>query len=169
MGMRPAGTTKQLEQRRRKAIALLQQGHGVRETARMVGATGGAVIQWRKAYEQFGEEALQAHSPPGRPPHLSRQQKSRLEKLLLKGARRNGYSTELWTLKRVAEVIEKHFGFSYDLSSVWHILQGMGWSCQKPEKRARERDEDAIAAWRKQDWPRIKKSPKKRQNYHISR
>ena len=160
--MRPVGTTKQLEQRRRKAIALLKQGCGVRETARLIGASPSTVTEWRKAYEKFGEQAFEAHSPPGRTPGLSQKQKNRLAKLLLKGASRHGYSTELWTLQRVAEVIDSHFGIRYELSSVWHILKGMGWSCQKPERRARERDEKAIALWRKKDWPRIKKSPKKR-------
>ena len=160
--MRPVGTTDQLERRRRKAIALLQKGHRVNETAKLVGVTPGAITQWRQAYEKQGEAFFQAYSPPGRPPGLSQKHKKKLEKLLLKGARKNGYGTELWTLQRVAEVIEKHFGIAYDISSVWHILKSMGWSCQKPEKRAGERDEQAVAAWRKKDWPRIKKRPKKR-------
>jgi len=159
MDLRPIGTTDQLERRRRKAIALLQKGHRVNETARLVGVTPGAITQWRQAYEKQGQAFFQAHSPPGRPPSLGQKHRQKLEKLLLKGARRNGYGTELWTLQRVAEVIEKHFGIAYDPSSVWHILKGMGWSCQKPEKRARERDEQAIVAWRKKAWPRIKKSP----------
>ena len=158
MGMRPIGTTQQLENRRRKAIALLQKGHRVNETARLVGVTPGAITQWRQAYEKQGEAFFQVHSPPGRPPGLNQKHKQKLEKLLLKGACKNGYSSELWTLQRVAEVIEKHFGIAYDPSSVWHILKAMGWSCQKPEKRARERDEQNIAAWRKNDWLRIKKS-----------
>jgi transposase len=159
MGMRPIGTPEQLEHRRRKAIALLQKGHRVNETARLVGVTPGAISQWRQAYEKQGEAFFQAHSPPGRTPGLSPKNKQKLEKLLLKGARKNSYHTELWTLQRVAEVIEKHFGIAYDTSSVWHILKNMGWSCQKPEKRARERDEQAIAVWHKNDWPSIKKSP----------
>jgi len=157
--MRPAGTPRQLEQRRRRAIALLEQGRGVRETARLVGASPSTVSNWRTSHDQLGELFFEAHSPPGRRSSLSDKQRGWLEKLLLKGARRNGYATELWTLRRVAEVIEKHFGIRYELSSVWHILRGMGWSCQKPERRARERDEKAIALWRKKDWPRIKKSP----------
>jgi transposase len=157
--MRPAGTTEQLEQRRRRAIALLKQGRAVRETARLIGASPSTVSDWRTAYNQCGEHFFEAHSPPGRRSSLSDKQKRRLEKLLLKGARRNGYATELWTLRRVVEVIERHFGILYELSSVWHILRAMGWSCQKPERRARERDEKAVAIWRKGDWRRIKKSP----------
>ena len=162
MGMRPIGTNQQLEQRRRKAIALLDQGHGIRETARRIGASPSTISDWRKAYNHQGDAFFQAHSPPGRQPNLTPKQKEILEKLLLKGARKNGYATELWTLQRIAEVIEKRFGVAYDVSSVWHILKGMGWSCQKPEKRARERDEQAIAVWRKKEWPRIKKSSSKR-------
>ena len=80
---------------------------------------------------------------------------------MLKGARAHGYRTELWTLRRVAEVIRRRFGAQYDPSGVWHVLRNMGWSCQKPERRARERDEERIGRWRKQDWPRIKKSAPK--------
>jgi transposase len=159
--MRPTGTTKQLEQRRRRAIALLETGHGVRETARQVGASPSSVTHWRQAYEKHGETALRAHSPPGRPAQLNDRQTRRLEQLLLQGPQRHGYANALWTLPRIAEVIRKHFGITYDPSSVWNVLHRMGWSCQKPERRARERDEQAIATWRKKDWPRIKKSPKK--------
>lgn len=106
--MRPTGTTQQLEQRRRKAMALLAAGHGVRETARLVDASPGSVTTWRKAYEQHGEAALTAHSPPGRTPQLSDQQTQRLEQLLLQGARRHGYASELWTLQPVAALLE-HF------------------------------------------------------------
>jgi len=156
--MRPSGTPHQLEQRRRKAIALLEQGHSNQETARLVGASPGTICDWKKAYQKYGEAFFEAHSPPGRAPRLSEKQIERLKKLLLKGARRHGYLTELWTLRRIAEVIEKHFGIDYDPSSVWHILQRMGWSCQKPENKAREQNPEAVAQWRQTDWPRIKKS-----------
>ncbi len=160
--MRPVGSPRQLEQRRRKAISLLEKGHGIRETARLVGASPSTITEWRQAYEQYGEQMFAAHSPPGRIPGLAHHQRKQLEKLLLKGACCNWYSTDLWTLQRVAEVIERRFGIDYDISSVWHILNSMGWSCQKPERRARDRYEQAIASWRKKDWPRIKKSPQKR-------
>lgn len=160
--MRPIGTAEELERRRRRAVALLNKGHGVRQTARMVGASPGAVTQWRKAYEQHGDGGLRAKPHPGRPPKLSAKQRQQLARLLAKGARKHGYATELWTLKRVGDLIRKQFGVRYDPSSVWHILRRMGWSCQKPERRARERDEKAIARWRANHWPRIKKSAKKR-------
>jgi len=86
-------------------------------------------------------------------------QRRRLAKVLLKGPRHHGYSTELWTLERVAEVIAMNFGVEYHPGHVWKILRAMAWSCQKPERRARERDEEAIRRWREVDWPRIKKRP----------
>jgi transposase len=82
--------------------------------------------------------------------------------MLVQGPGQHGYRTELWTLARVAEVIAVTFGIAYHPSAVWHILRAMGWSCQKPARRARERDEQTIARWRQEDWPRIKKRPKKR-------
>jgi transposase len=85
-----------------------------------------------------------------------------LEQLLLKGARHYGFATELWTLARIVEVIRQHFEVTYDPSGVWHLLKRMGWSCQKPERRARERNDQAVVAWRKENWPRIKKRPQKR-------
>ena len=160
--MRPTGTAEELERRRRRAVALLNRGYGVRDTARMVEASPGAVVAWRKAYEKQGNDALRAKPHPGRTPKLSTKQRQQLERLLKQGPRKHGYPTELWTLSRVSELIYERFGVCYDLSSVWHILKNMGWSCQKPERRARERDEEAIVQWRTKDWPRIKKSAKKR-------
>ena len=160
--MRPRGTAEELEWRRRRAVALLVQGRGVRETARIVGASPAAVTRWRQAYEKRGEAGLCAKPHPGRTPKLSLKQRGKLVRLLKRGPRKHGYRTELWTLKRVAEVIRKHFGVRYDPSGVWHVLRSMDWSCQKPERRARERDDKAIGRWRKKDWPRIKKRAKQR-------
>lgn len=167
--MRPHGSTEELERRRRHGVALLRQGHGVREVARMVGVTPGAVVAWRKQYEKKGEAGLAGKPHPGRKPKLSPAQRRELLRLLKRGARSNGYSTDLWTLRRIAEVIDKHFGVRYDLSHVWRMLTAMGWSAQKPERRARERDEIAIARWRGEDWPRIKKSAAQRAKRGVSR
>jgi transposase len=160
--MRPHGSAEELERRRRRGVALLLKGHGVREVARMVGATPGAVVAWRKLYEKKGEAGLIAKPHPGRKAKLSLVQRRKLIRLLKKGPGAQGYKTDLWTLPRVAEVIHKQFGVRYDPSHVWRILNAMGWSAQKPERRARERDEGRIEHWRKKDWPRIKKSAKSR-------
>ena len=143
-------------------MALLDQGWPQAEIARRFGVTQGAVSQWKKAYRRDGPEGIKAHHHPGPKPKLSDKQRRQLANLLLRGAGGHGYRTELWTLRRVAEVIRRHFGVQYDPSGVWHVLRNMGWSCQKPERRARERDEGAIARWREKDWPRIKKRANKR-------
>ena len=79
--------------------------------------------------------------------------------MLQRGPSAAGYSTELWTLKRMAEVIEKKFGVRYHPGHVWWLLEHLGWSCQKPERRARESDEEAIEQWRRERWAHIKKRP----------
>ena len=156
--MRPHGSAAELERRRRRAIALLRQGQGVREWARMIGVAPLSVSRWRDAYKAGGQNALTSKPVPGRPAKLSSAQRKRLIGLLKKGPRFHGYRNDLWTLARVAEVIRRCFKVHYDGSSVWPILRGMDWSCQKPERRARERDGAAIREWRKKDWPRIKKA-----------
>ncbi len=167
--MRPYGTAAELERRRRRAVGLLNKGHGVCAVAQMVGVAPISVSRWRDVYEANGDKALASKPVPGRPAKLSKAQRKKLIQLLKQGPLAHGYRNELWTLKRVAQVIKKHFAVHYDPSSVWHILNAMQWSCQKPERRARERDEQAIERWRKKDWPRIKKSAKKRQKHRISR
>lgn len=159
----------ELERRRRHGVALLRKGHGVREVARMVGVTPGAVVAWRKQFEKKGEAGLAGKPHPGRKPKLSQTQRQQLLRLLKRGARANGYTTELWTLRRIAEVIDRHFAVRYDLSHVWRMLNAMGWSAQKPERRKRERDEIAIARWRGEDWPRIKKSASRAAKPGVSR
>lgn len=157
--MRPKGSAKELEVRRRIGGRLLQQGKGVREVARLVGASPSSVSRWKRALEAGGPAALRAKPHPGRRARLKPEQKKRLEQVLLAGPQAAGFATDLWTLARVAQVIERLFGVTYHPGHVWYLLRGMGWSCQKPERRARERDEAAIAAWRKHDWPRLKKRP----------
>ncbi len=88
---------------------------------------------------------------------MSEAQKRTLVSLLLKGALRAGYTTDLWTLGRVAALIDQQFGVRYHPSHVWKVLTALGWSCQKPERRAVERDEVAIARWKREAWPWIKK------------
>lgn len=157
--MRPKGSAEALEVRRRIAGKLLQEGKGIREVARLVGASPSSVCRWNKALQQGGMEALKAKPHPGRPPRLTPQQKQELEGILLKGPQPSGFPTDLWTLPRVAKVIERNFGVKYHPGHVWRILRGMGWSPQKPERRARERDEEDIERWRQEEWARIKKKP----------
>lgn len=159
--MRPKGTAAELEVRRRLAGQLLRQGKGVREVARLVQVTPSAVSHWKRALDQQGMEALKSKAHPGRAPRLSDAQKRKLLEVLARGAIKSGYTTNLWSCSRVAAVIERRFGVKYHPSHVWKLLRRLGWSAQKPELRARERNEAAIRDWRDHDWPRIKKGARK--------
>ena len=155
--MESNGTAQRLQERRLRAMALLEQGHSQADVARLLGVTQGAVSQWKKAIGQGGRDALLAKQHTGRPTKLSGKQCEKLVKLLKLGPCRHGWATALWTLPRVAALIERHFGVAYDQSGVWHVLRRLGWSCQKPVRRAREQNEAAGAQWHQGDWPRIKK------------
>jgi transposase len=91
---------------------------------------------------------------------LKEHHKRRLERLLLKGARGCGFPTELWTCARVAQLIRDRLGVDYHVDHIGRLLRALGWSPQKPARRALERDEAAIAGWIQEDWPRIKKTPR---------
>ena len=136
---------------------LLRSGAGVREVARTVGSSASSVSRWKRAVAGRGMRGLAARPNPGRPPGLTAAQRRRLTALLGRGPAAHGFPTDLWTLGRVAEVIERHFGRRYHPSSVWHILRAAPWTPQMPQDRAREQDEAAVARWRRVDWPRILK------------
>ena len=155
--MRPKGSARELEIRRQIAANLLESGKGIRETARLVEASPSTVLGWKRVLDKEGREGLKPKPPKYREARLSADQKEELKAILLKGARAEGYETELWTLGRIAEVIKRHFREEYHPGHVWKIMRGLGWTAQKPERRTRERDENAIRSWREQEWPRIKK------------
>jgi transposase len=158
VGMRPSGSAGQLEKRRRHAMTLLRAGRPYRDVARAVGASVSSVVRWHQAYRRAPRTGLRARPIPGRPPRLTTGQQERLRHLLLRGARAAGHTTELWTLKRIAMLIATQFGVRYSPVGVWKLLrQGLGWSWQKPERRAFQRDEGAIEYWKTHEWPRIKK------------
>ena len=159
-GMRPIGSAGSLEARRRRAVELAKEGQGIREIARRVGASPGAVHRWIQDWKKDGDGALTAKPTPGRPKKLTNKQREKLQKLLLAGALASGFPNELWTLKRIATLIRRAFGVRYHPSHLWRVLQSCGWSCQVPERRAIQRDEAAIAHWKRYQWPAIKKSPK---------
>ncbi|MBI1808103.1 MAG: IS630 family transposase [Ignavibacteria bacterium] len=136
-----------MERRRRQAIRLLRQRKSVSAIARLLAASKSSIVRWRDAYKKHGFKGLRPRPTPGRPPRLSMAQKVKLAKYLLKGSLAVGYSTDLWTLQRISTLIEKRFQVSYHPNHVWRLLLSMGWSCQKPERRALQRDEEAIAHW----------------------
>lgn len=149
-----------LEKRRRRAVELLRLGKTYRWIAAKVGASLSSVVRWQQAYQRQGSPGLVAKPMRGRPPRLSPKDRDKLLQLLVQGPAAAGYSTDLWTLPRIAKLIRDQFGVRYSLSNVWYLMGALEWSCQKPERRATQRDEAAIARWKRCQWPRIKKSPK---------
>ena len=128
--MRPPGTPAQLQQRRRRAVQLLQAGRPVAAVARQVQASGSSVWRWWQTYQRAGPRGLRPKPTPGRPPRLSGGQQRQLVRILARGPRRAGYPTDLWTLARVAKVIQREFGIRYHPSHVWKMLTARGWRCQ---------------------------------------
>lgn len=155
--MRTHGSPAELERRRRQAMAWVRQGISKAEAARRVGATRSSVTKWWKAFEKRGEEGIRAIVHPGPTPKLNARQRQWLARRLLKGAKADGFPTDLWTCPRIVEVIERHYGVHYHVDHIPRLMASLGWTCQKPERRAIERDESAIARWVAKDWPRIKK------------
>jgi len=162
----PAGVKRDfeaLEKRRMEAIGLLEKNDlNQSEVARRLQVCRQTVSRWMDEFRDGGREALKQTGRAGRKPELTEVDRQRLEDLLLKGPEKLGYETPLWTCARVAHLIEDEFGVVYHPGHVWKILDDLGWSCQRPVGRARERNEEEIRRWRRVHWPAIKKKPKKK-------
>jgi len=147
-----------MEQRRMRAAELFERGVIPAEIARRVGVRHQIVSQWRKAWREGGREALRAAGRAGRRPKLTDTQLAEVEQALANGAEANGYFTDLWTLPRVAETIERLTGVSYHPGHVWYVLRDqLDWTWQRPARRAVERNDEAIEHWVKKRWPQLKK------------
>jgi transposase len=157
--MRPSGNPAVLEKRRSRAIELLKKGMQPVDVASELGVDRRSVRRWNAAYRKHGITALQARRNTGRPSRLSEKNKQRLERLLLKGAHHAGFHTDLWTCPRIQTVIKTRFGITYHVDHLSRFLRFLGWSPQKPERRAIERDEKGIRTWKRTTWPATKKKP----------
>lgn len=146
-----------LEQRRKKAANLFAQGLSQSEVARKLEVSREASRKWHDVWKQKGSIGLKSAGKPGPKPQLTPQKLKKVEKALLKGPVAQGFTTQIWTLSRIAAMIKKVAGVKYGTTRVWQILAVMNWTCQKPKSRPSERDEKAIHYWLKTTWPRIKK------------
>ena len=168
--MRPIGSPQALEKRRRRAIALLRKGTlSLQEVARRVKSSASSAHRWWQAWRKRGSSGLDAKPAPGRPRKLTDKERKKLLGVLIEGAKVAGFSTEVWTLKRIGLVIQRKFGVRYHPSHVWKVMRACGWSCQVPDRRALQRDEDAIERWKRHRWPAIKKSGKTWRPSRVSR
>ena len=152
-------TDSSFEARRFRAWELKQQGWKQNAIAQALGVTSGAVSQWIKRAREEGSESLCRRVASGPAPRLSAEQRCQLPQLLAQGAEAYGFRGAVWTRARVAEVIRREFGVTYDVSHVGRILRACGWSLQKPMRRAKQQDEEAIRAWKEERWPEVEKKP----------
>ena len=130
------------------------------EVARQLEVSAQAVSVWHVRFQQGGAEALRSRGPSGPAPRLSDAQLARIEQALLEGATANGFVGELWTLDRVAVVIQRLTRVQHHPAHVWALLlYSLGWSVQRPRRRAAERDQAAIDRWVKERWPQILQTP----------
>jgi transposase len=127
------------------------------EVARRLGVTRQVAYRWLDAWRTGGSTALASKGPAGRKAKITPIQTEQVIKALLVGPAAHGYKTQLWTLPRVAALIEELTEVRYHPGHVWRLLGALGFSCQRPERRAVERDEPAIRQWKRVQWPTIKK------------
>ena len=150
-----------MEERRLQGARLLEEGVSQAEVARQLGVKRQSVHEWAKVITTHGEKGL-ARVPTGRKPRLNGVQLTQLAEHLQNGPQAHGYATALWTTERIAKLIHRQFGVRYHRDHVGRLMGQMGWSCQRPTGRARERKEEEISRWKRVEWPRIKKKPKKK-------
>ena len=127
------------------------------EIADALGVTKGTVSQWMKRGREGGVESLKRRVATGASPRLSEKQQAKLPKLLAQGAPAHGFRGDVWTCERVAIVIRREFGVSYHPAHVSRLLKKSRLSLQKPERRAEQREEEAIDNWKEKKWPSLKK------------
>jgi transposase len=147
-----------IEARRIAGARMLKRNVAQAEVARELGVSRQAVSVWaRQLAEVNGAIGKLKARTLGRPKRLSVEQCESLSRMLVAGALQAGFPTELWTVKRVRAVVVREFGVEYSQTGCWDLLRSLGFSPQKPEKRATQRNEDAILEWKRKTWPALKK------------
>ena len=142
--MRPVGTAPELQRRRTRAVELMNQGESPSVVARILGVRRTSLYRWKRM-AQVGPEGLVAKPHLGPKPRLTAEQLKELETLLRQGAVAHGWPNALWTAQRVAEMIRRHFAVEYHVEHARKILRKrLGWTSQVPQKRARQRNAEAI-------------------------
>lgn len=150
--------------KRVRAGRLLQKGKTPAEVAIDVGVARQTVYTWKSIFDEGGIDALRAVPLRGRPATLDEAQREGLRRAVLQNPTEHGFGTELWTLKRVGVVIKRLHGVKLSLPQIWRILGSLGFSPQKPDKRAIERNEDVVRHWKRRKWPALKKKPSDRED-----
>jgi len=157
---RPRRDYKGMELRRKRAARLFKAGKHQAEVARLLGVSRQSVSRWFRSFVKGGLKALKGAERAGRKARLGAAQLAKLDAALRLGAKAHGFATSLWTLPRVATVIERLTGVSYHPGHVWRVLHRLDWSLQRPARQARERNEEAVREWVAKRWSVIKKKRK---------
>jgi len=144
---------------RRRCVEMKESGWKQKDIATALGLTPGWVSQTMKKYREQGPEGLLARKPTGSPPKITSQELSHLVEELNQGAVSHGFPGQIWTRARVNEVIGRLFGVSYDPTQVGRLLKKVGWSLQKPARKARQQNQQKVQQWREETVPDLKKSP----------
>jgi transposase len=155
--MRPQGSPAELERRRLRAIDLLQRDIPVHAVAERLGVDRRSVRRWKRAHRGQGRAGLRARPASGRPPKLTATQRRQLARLVVAGPEAAGYRTSLWTCRRIVDLIRHCFKVVYHPDHVGRLLRACGFRPQRPQPRAKERDDRRVRDWIQQDWPRVKK------------
>ena len=138
---------------------MLLAGKTPAQAAQALGVARQTVYTWKALLDEGGIDALRAMPTRGRPARLDQTQLQALGRALLQSPTQHSFGTELWTLKRVGVLIERLYDVKFGQTQIWRILGALGFSAQKPERRAIERDEDAVQTWKRKTWPALKKKP----------
>ena len=149
----------EMEKRRLKAAKLFEDGLGPSEVARRLGVRRQSAHDWQKRWREGGVEALRSAGAAGPKRRLSEAQQRELAAAIVEGPVAHGYTTAVWTLPRIAKLIRQRTGQRYHPAHVSKVLRTLGFSCQRPSRRAIERNEEQIAHWKRVEWPRLKKKP----------
>jgi transposase len=123
-----------------------------------MGVSRQSVMRWERRLKAGGLKHIARVGKRGRPAQLSEAQLAELARLLKAGSIAAGYANEMWTLARISALIQARFNVRFASSSMWSLLDRMGWSVQRPARQARQRNEADIATWKKRRWPTLKKS-----------
>src|SRR3989344_8490735 len=148
---------KELECRRLKAGGLFAKGVSQYKVAKLFNVSTAATNQWHKEWKKKGDDGLLLKGKVGFVSVYTKEKKRDLKRMILKGPKKYGYDTNFWTLSRIATLAKKELGIVLRQTQTWRTIIGLGFSCQKPERRSRERNEKAIKDWKLKTFPRLKK------------
>jgi transposase len=159
--MRSKGTAAELEARRITAVRRVKEGWSQKDVATFLGVHPVTIAKWVARHREDGNDGLKAKPTPGRPRFLTSDQERKVLGWLDESPTQHGFDTNLWTARRVAELIRKKFGVQFHPNYLREWLSKRNYTPQKPARRARQRDQAAIDRWVAEDWPRIQKRRRK--------